>query len=250
MAGGVPGARGRHHVLRETGVSMVCASKAWMCVVGPMGPFPVRNYFIGVFAFAVLISVLISVFMFPPFYYLSFVPISFSVTAMLAFVTCAFIDPGIVPPRPRNPKDEGEPMKEFEQGLFPPAASSVPTSLPPVNSQTQSAEIADATGIGGTTDGIPNQPIEPSDADVTLSGQTPAVVSNQNGNPDTSVAVSTKLVPARHCNVCNIDQLDYMKHCKFCKTCSLELDHHCPIVGTCIAARNKVSMTQSVPMSM
>mmetsp|Transcript_20328 Transcript_20328/g.24675 ORF Transcript_20328/g.24675 Transcript_20328/m.24675 type:complete len:296 (-) Transcript_20328:517-1404(-) len=41
------------------------------------------------------------------------------------------------------------------------------------------------------------------------------------------------------CDICHITVPFSTRHCSWCNACCRELDHHCPITGTCIGARNK-----------
>lgn len=50
--------------------------------------------------------------------------------------------------------------------------------------------------------------------------------------PAHSAAVS------RWCTVCQVEKPPRAYHCSVCDNCVLQMDHHCPVVGTCIAGRN------------
>lgn len=44
---------------------------------------------------------------------------------------------------------------------------------------------------------------------------------------------------ARYCKSCNIVKPDGAYHCDHCDACVREIDHHCGVIGQCIAGRNK-----------
>ena len=43
---------------------------------------------------------------------------------------------------------------------------------------------------------------------------------------------------SRMCKHCGVEKPPQAYHCQICNVCVLQLDHHCPVLGTCIAARN------------
>eukprot|EP00917_Polyrhabdina_sp_WS-2016_P002597 GHVP01005608.1.p1 GENE.GHVP01005608.1~~GHVP01005608.1.p1 ORF type:complete len:421 (+),score=52.10 GHVP01005608.1:31-1263(+) len=46
-------------------------------------------------------------------------------------------------------------------------------------------------------------------------------------------------IPLRFCVICDIYQPLRTKHCYDCNVCVLTHDHHCPWIGTCVAAKNR-----------
>ena len=50
--------------------------------------------------------------------------------------------------------------------------------------------------------------------------------------PDASKPIS------RWCTRCSIEKPSRAYHCSVCDICVLRMDHHCPVIGTCIAGRN------------
>jgi hypothetical protein len=46
--------------------------------------------------------------------------------------------------------------------------------------------------------------------------------------------------PNRYCRQCYAEKPRGAHHCHICDACVMHIDHHCPVFGTCIAARNMV----------
>ena len=57
-------------------------------------------------------------------------------------------------------------------------------------------------------------------------------------SPPTPLPKYEDLERWRYCKLCDVNRPAGAMHCGHCGHCVLGLDHHCPIFGTCIAARN------------
>ena len=41
-----------------------------------------------------------------------------------------------------------------------------------------------------------------------------------------------------HCDICDVDRPRGALHCYDCGVCVMGLDHHCPVIGKCVGAKN------------
>lgn len=64
----------------------------------------------------------------------------------------------------------------------------------------------------------------------------PAPLSEQPSGP-ASVLVAGKMVECKVCKTCHILRPPRSSHCKFCDVCVEEYDHHCGVLGSCVAKR-------------
>ncbi|KPI90255.1 hypothetical protein ABL78_0637 [Leptomonas seymouri] len=64
----------------------------------------------------------------------------------------------------------------------------------------------------------------------------PAPLSQQPSGPAT-IMVDGKPVECKVCKTCHILRPPRSSHCKFCDVCVEEFDHHCGVLGSCVAKR-------------
>mmetsp|Transcript_7381 Transcript_7381/g.13901 ORF Transcript_7381/g.13901 Transcript_7381/m.13901 type:complete len:437 (-) Transcript_7381:205-1515(-) len=58
------------------------------------------------------------------------------------------------------------------------------------------------------------------------------------GDGAPSVPSLVSLARSSWCHTCQIDKPPGAHHCRICNSCVMEFDHHCGVVGVCIAGRN------------